>query len=146
MQWREHVAHAAPLLASPKAAADKPSATLTTRNYSWGTPWCPGVPFSAVLASEDARIRRRAAAAMVPLLDALGFLLLRGGCFHADPHAGNLLLQARARRRRCRDATPHFTRHCSLLSLLCSCGRLELCMELEGDETGGLAALHVFVL
>ncbi len=63
-----------------------------------GNPLGPGVPFSAVLASEDVRVRRRAAAAMVPLLDALGFLLLRGGCFHADPHAGNLLLQARPRR------------------------------------------------
>ncbi len=63
-----------------------------------GNPLGPGVPFSAVLASEDVRVRRRAAAAMVPLLEALGFLLLRGGCFHADPHAGNLLLQARPRR------------------------------------------------
>ena len=30
---------------------------------------------------------------MTPLLDALGHMMLRGGCFHADPHAGNLLLQ-----------------------------------------------------
>ncbi len=53
----------------------------------------PGVPFSAVLASGDAVARQRAREAMTPLLDALGHMMLRGGCFHADPHAGNLLLQ-----------------------------------------------------
>ena len=94
--WREHVAHAAPLLVSPLAAADEPCLSDNS-TLQLGTLWGSGVPFSAVLASEDGCVRRRAAAAMVPLLDALGFLLLRGGCFHADPHAGNLLLQARAR-------------------------------------------------
>ncbi|KAK9822468.1 hypothetical protein WJX81_005700 [Elliptochloris bilobata] len=52
-----------------------------------------GVPFTAILAGGDALARRRAAEAMTPLLDALGHLMLRGGCFHADPHAGQLLLQ-----------------------------------------------------
>ena len=52
-----------------------------------------GMPFTAILAGGDARARQRARQTMLPLLDALGHMMLRGGCFHADPHAGQLLLQ-----------------------------------------------------
>lgn len=51
------------------------------------------MPFTVILASGDAQARQRARQAMVPLLDAMGHMMLRGGCFHADPHAGQFLLQ-----------------------------------------------------
>ena len=52
-----------------------------------------GMPFTAILASGDAQAKQRARQALLPLLDAMGHMMLRGGCFHADPHAGQLLLQ-----------------------------------------------------
>ena len=52
-----------------------------------------GTPFSRILQGSDAKLRAKAAAAVPQLMECMGRMIFRDGLFHADCHAGNLLLQ-----------------------------------------------------
>ena len=56
-----------------------------------------GLPFTQVIpaiAAGDTALGERAQGALLSLLEAFGSMILDHGMLHADPHAGNMLLQA----------------------------------------------------